>query len=134
MVDTPKDASSSGSERSSQPGFIRRLWSALCRPSAHDMRDTVYQEYRQTIHFSNRTGVRAICSDCHVPKDWVHKVVRKVKASGELYGKITGVIDTPETFEAHRAELAKRVWTTMQETDSRECRNCHSFDGMNPEK
>ncbi len=172
MADTPKDASSSGSQGPSQAGFLRGLWQVLRRPSArfsvltllgggfvagiifwggfntameatntlefctscHEMRDTVYQEYRQTIHFSNRTGVRAICSDCHVPKDWVHKVVRKVKASGELYGKITGVIDTPEKFEAHRAELAKRVWTTMQETDSRECRNCHSFDGMNPEK
>ena len=172
MADTSKETSGSGSESSSQGGFVRSLWSALRRPSArfslltllgggfvagiifwggfntameatntlgfctscHEMRDTVYQEYRQTIHFSNRTGVRAICSDCHVPKDWVHKVVRKVKASGELYGKITGVIDTPEKFEAHRAELAKRVWATMQETDSRECRNCHSFDGMNPDK
>ena len=28
----------------------------------HEMRDTVYQEYKQTIHYSNRTGVRAICS------------------------------------------------------------------------
>jgi cytochrome c-type protein NapC len=100
----------------------------------HEMRDTVYQEYRQTIHASNRTGVRAICSDCHVPRDWVHKVVRKVKASRELYGKITGIIDTPEKFEAHRPELAKRVWAAMEETNSRECRNCHSFDGMNPEK
>jgi cytochrome c-type protein NapC len=102
--------------------------------SCHEMRDTVYQEYRQTIHFSNRTGVRAICSDCHVPKDWAHKLVRKIKASRELYGKITGVIDTPEKFETHRAELAKRVWATMQETDSRECRNCHGFDSMNPDK
>jgi len=102
--------------------------------SCHEMRDTVYQEYRKTIHFSNRTGVRAVCSDCHVPRDWVHKVVRKVKASQELFGKITGIIDTPEKFEAHRPELAKRVWATMQETNSRECRNCHSFDAMNPEK
>jgi cytochrome c-type protein NapC len=102
--------------------------------ACHEMRDTVNHEYRQTIHFSNRTGVRAICSDCHVPRDWFHKVVRKVQATGELYGKITGVIDTPEKFESHRAELAKKVWTAMQETDSRECRNCHSFDGMNPEK
>jgi len=102
--------------------------------SCHEMRDTVYQEYRKTIHFSNRTGVRAICSDCHVPRDWVHKIVRKVNASKELYGKVTGIIDTPEKFEAHRAELAKRVWTTMLESNSRECRNCHSFDGMNPEK
>jgi len=102
--------------------------------SCHEMRDTVYQEYRHTVHFTNRTGVRAICSDCHVPRDWVHKVVRKVEASRELYGKLTGVIGTPEKFEAHRAELAKRVWASMQETNSRECRNCHSFDSMNPEK
>ena len=26
----------------------------------HEMRDTVYQEYKKTIHYSNRTGVRAI--------------------------------------------------------------------------
>ncbi|HEY6241713.1 MAG TPA: NapC/NirT family cytochrome c [Burkholderiales bacterium] len=172
MAETPKDASSSGSQISSRAGFLRSLWDVLRRPSAsfslltllgggfvagiifwggfntameatntlefctgcHEMRDTVYQEYRQTIHASNRSGVRAICSDCHVPRDWVHKVVRKVEASRELYGKITGIIDTPEKFEAHRAELAKRVWTAMKETDSRECRNCHSFDGMNPEK
>ena len=37
--------------------------------SCHEMRNTVYQEYKQTIHYSNRTGVRAICSDCHVPKN-----------------------------------------------------------------
>jgi cytochrome c-type protein NapC len=100
----------------------------------HEMRDTVYQEYKSTIHASNRTGVRAICSDCHVPKDWGHKVVRKVKASRELYGKITGLIDTPEKFEKLRPELAKRVWDSMLETNSRECRNCHSFEGMNPKK
>ncbi len=27
----------------------------------------VYQEYKETIHYSNRSGVRAICPDCHVP-------------------------------------------------------------------
>jgi len=107
---------------------------AFCANTCHEMHDTVYQEYMKTIHYSNRTGVRAVCSDCHVPKDWVHKVVRKIKASNELYGKITGVINTPEKFEANRARLAQHVWKTMEETDSRECRNCHSFDGMNPQK
>jgi cytochrome c-type protein NapC len=102
--------------------------------SCHEMRDPAYQEYRQTIHFSNRTGVRVVCSDCHVPRDWVHKVARKIKQSADVYGTIVGVVNTPEKFEAHRAAMAKRVWTSMQETDSRECRNCHSFEGMNPEK
>ena len=103
--------------------------------SCHEMRDTVYQEYKETIHYSNRTGVRAICSDCHVPKDWVHKVARKAQATfKELPHKIMGTIDTPEKFEAKRMELATNEWNHMKATDSRECRNCHSFDGMNAKK
>jgi cytochrome c-type protein NapC len=98
--------------------------------SCHEMRDTVYEEYKKTIHYQNRTGVRAICSDCHVPKDWVHKMARKIQASGEIYGKIMGTIDTPEKFEAKRLELAQHEWDRMKASDSRECRNCHSFEGM----
>ncbi len=101
--------------------------------SCHEMKDTVYQEYKTSIHYQNRTGVRAICSDCHVPKSWVHKMVRKVKASREVYHKIIGTISTPEKFEAHRLELATNVWRAMKKTDSRECRNCHTIDSMNPE-
>lgn len=102
--------------------------------SCHEMRDTVYQEYKQTIHYSNRTGVRAICSDCHVPKDWVHKMARKIQASGEVWGKLTGSIDTPEKFEAKRLVLAEHEWARMKAANSRECRNCHSFEGMDTEK
>ena len=102
--------------------------------SCHEMRDTVYAEYKETIHYSNRTGVRATCSDCHVPRDWVHKVARKVQATGELYGKLVGTIDTPAKFEAKRAELASHVWKRMKETDSLECRNCHSAEAMSSDK
>ena len=100
----------------------------------HEMHDNVYQEYKKTIHYANRTGVRAVCSDCHVPKDWVHKMARKIQASGEVWGKITGSISTPEKFEAKRLELAEHEWARMKGNDSRECRNCHSFDGMDTEK
>ena len=102
--------------------------------SCHEMRDTVYQEYKRTIHYSNRTGVRAVCSDCHVPKDWVHKMARKIQASGEVWGKLTGRIDTTEKLEAKRLTLAEHEWARMKQSDSRECRNCHSFDGMDTEK
>lgn len=101
--------------------------------TCHEMRDTVYQEYKETIHYSNRSGVRAICSDCHVPKDWVHKMIRKSKASFEIWGKITGSIDTKEKFEAKRMTLATHEWERMKESGSRECRNCHNFDAMSPE-
>jgi cytochrome c-type protein NapC len=98
--------------------------------TCHEMRDTVYQEYKQSVHYSNRAGIRAICSDCHVPKEWSHMMVRKMQASLELWGKITGTIDTREKFEDKRMVLASYEWARLQEGNSRECRNCHAFDAM----
>jgi cytochrome c-type protein NapC len=100
----------------------------------HEMRDNVYQEYKETIHYSNRTGVRAVCSDCHVPKDWGHKMLRKIQASNEVWGKLTGFVDTKEKFESHRMELATHEWARMKASGSRECRNCHDFDSMDAKK
>jgi cytochrome c-type protein NapC len=102
--------------------------------SCHEMRNTVYQEYQKTVHYSNRTGVRAVCSDCHVPKVWHYKMQRKIQAVNEVWGKITGSIDTPEKFEAKRLQLAENEWARMKASDSRECRNCHTFDGMDLKK
>lgn len=102
--------------------------------SCHEMKDNVYAEYQDTIHDKNRTGVRAICADCHVPRDFLPKMVRKIQATGELWGKVTGKIDTPEKFEEHRFELAKRVWISMKKNDSRECRACHDAASYNPDK
>ncbi len=101
--------------------------------SCHEMRDFVYEEYTGTIHDVNRSGVGAVCSDCHVPKDWTHKIIRKIKASKELYGKVVGTINTRKKFEAKRVHLAMNEWERMKSTDSRECRNCHDFESMMPE-
>ena len=97
--------------------------------SCHSM-EKVYEEYKKTVHYQNNSGVRAICTDCHVPKEWGPYVLAKIEATGDLYGEIMGVIDTPEKFEERRLVLAQRVWRRMEETDSRECRNCHAFDAM----
>jgi cytochrome c-type protein NapC len=101
--------------------------------SCHEMENNVYKEYTKTIHFQNRSGVQAVCADCHVPKEWGHKMIRKIKATNELYGKVMGTISTPEKFEAKRLELARHEWKRMSESDSRECRNCHGFASMNTE-
>jgi len=98
--------------------------------SCHEMEVNVYEEYRDTIHYNNRTGVRATCPDCHVPQEWHHKVVRKIVATNELFHHLIGSIDTPEKFEAKRLKLARNVWRSMKRTDSRECRNCHDYDSM----
>ena len=101
--------------------------------SCHEMRTGPFAEYSRTVHYRNASGVRATCADCHVPREWWPRMVRKFQASAELYGHfVTGVIDTPEKYEAHRLTLARRVWARMSATDSHECRNCHSFEAMDP--
>ena len=98
--------------------------------SCHAMENFVLPEYKQSVHYSNAAGVRAVCSDCHVPKEWGHKVIRKIKATWELWGWVTQAIRTREKFEAMREKLAVKVWLEMKATDSRECRNCHSYKAM----
>jgi len=100
----------------------------------HEMKDNVYAEFKGTIHDVNRSGVRAICSNCHVPHEPWPLVKRKMRASLELAGHFMGVIDTKEKFQAKRYELATRVWTRMKETDSLECRNCHHDNAFDPDK
>lgn len=102
--------------------------------SCHEMEATVYQEYRKSIHYQNASGVRAACADCHIPHDWVTTLWRKLLAANDLYHHLAGTIDTTEKFEIHRLEMAKRVWASMKASDSRECRNCHSFDAMDLSK
>lgn len=103
--------------------------------SCHEMRDNVYAELKETVHFNNRTGVRATCPDCHVPKNWFHKMERKIEATfNELPKHLAGYMDTKEKFEKHRYELALRVWTTMKKNDSLECRNCHDWQSMTQKK
>jgi cytochrome c-type protein NapC len=98
--------------------------------SCHEMRTNVFEELQRTPHFSNRSGVRASCPDCHVPHDWTDKIARKMQASKEVWGKIFGTIDTRQKFQVHRLELAKNEWVRMKANDSLECRNCHSSRAM----
>jgi cytochrome c-type protein NapC len=96
----------------------------------HEMRENVYVELQTTIHFTNRSGVRAKCSDCHVPHDWTDKIGRKMQASKEVWGKIFGTISTREKFLNKRLELARREWARLKANDSLECRNCHDYEFM----
>ena len=99
-------------------------------PSCHSMQ-WVKEEWMESVHYKNASGVRAGCPDCHVPHSLGPKLMAKVMAAKDVWGEIMGTIDTEEKFEAHRWKMANRVWATMEATDSRECRSCHSFDAMN---
>jgi len=106
--------------------------------SCHEM-SIPYEELKKTVHFKNRSGAAAQCADCHVassktPTDYMFKSFQKLMAARDVIGKITGIINTPEKYEAHRLAMAQRVWARMEERDSKECRNCHDFKYMDPEK
>ncbi len=98
--------------------------------TCHEMEQNNYREFRGTIHDANRSGVRATCPDCHVPRPWIYKIIRKIQASNEVMHKLLGTIDSRDKFEAKRLELATHVWAAMKKTDSRECRNCHDFSAF----
>lgn len=98
--------------------------------SCHEMENNVYEELKTTIHFSNRSGVRATCPDCHVPHKWTDKIARKMQASKEVWGALFGTINTREKFLKHRKRLAQNEWDRLKANDSLECRNCHNFDYM----
>jgi cytochrome c-type protein NapC len=101
----------------------------FCR-SCHEMNDNPFQELRPTIHYSNRSGVRATCPDCHVPHRWTAKIARKMQASKEVWGHIFGTINTRDKFVNRRLELAQHEWARLKANDSLECRNCHNFASM----
>lgn len=102
---------------------------AFCT-GCHEMRDNVFQELKTTIHYSNRSGVRATCPDCHVPHKWTDKIARKMQASKEVWAKVFGTVDTREKFLDHRLVLAEHEWARLKANDSLECRNCHNYASM----
>lgn len=114
-------------------GFNTALEATNTEPfctGCHEMYDNVYQELQPTIHFSNRSGVRATCPDCHVPHRWTAKIARKMQASKEVWGKVFGTISTREKFEGMRLALAVNEWRRLKANNSLECRNCHQFNSM----
>jgi cytochrome c-type protein NapC len=96
--------------------------------SCHELEVNIGIEYETMSHAKNAKGFRATCADCHIPKPFVPKMMRKMRAVAEIYHHVLGTIDTPEKFEAHRMRMGTRVWADMNENDSRECRTCHGSE------
>ena len=96
--------------------------------SCHELEVNIGREYEGMSHARNGRGIRVTCSDCHLPKPFVPKMMRKMRAVAEIYHHVLGTIDTPAKFEGHRMIMASRVWAEMNVTDSRECRDCHKAD------
>ncbi|MEM7402223.1 MAG: NapC/NirT family cytochrome c [Pseudomonadota bacterium] len=97
--------------------------------SCHSMQ-WVQEEWMESVHYKNISGVRANCSDCHVPHETGPKLVAKLRAAKDVWHEIMGTIDDEEKFEHHRWQMANAVWDRMKATDSRECQSCHTAEAM----
>lgn len=98
----------------------------------HSHEQFIKPEYEASGHFKNEVGVRAGCSDCHLPHDnWFELMYTKVVVSADIIGELAGTLGTAEKYEAHRGEMAQKVWRKMLANDSKFCRSCHSFEAMN---
>ena len=103
----------------------------FCAHSCHELESTVYQEYTQSKHFKNDYGVVVACPQCHAPQnDWLQRMTHNILAIHDVWSHWIGRVDTTEKFEAHRLELANRVWDDFKKTNARECKNCHAYSNM----
>lgn len=101
--------------------------------SCHSMQKPL-EELKQTAHWSNKSGVTATCSNCHLPHDYTYKIARKVQAIREVWAEFSGKYKTEEDFEKHRQEMAEREWARFAANGSKECKACHSYEKMNFDK
>lgn len=100
---------------------------------SHEM--FIKPEYEASSHFVNTAGVRAGCSDCHLPHDnWFDLVWTKAVVSLDIIPEMMGKLDSAEKYESHRAEMAESVWRQFKDNDSKFCRSCHSLEAMDLEE
>lgn len=99
----------------------------FCGGACHSM-GWVAQEYKQSIHYANATGIQATCHDCHIPHAYPALLWYKAKAgTRDAIQEARGVISTEDRFKKERLRLAKAVWSEFKETNSANCRHCHAF-------
>lgn len=56
-------------------------------------------EWEGSSHFANTKGVRAQCSDCHIPKEGWHYVKAKFIALKDLWYEAQGKIENKENMK-----------------------------------
>ena len=93
--------------------------------SCHEMRDNIMGADEERLRLVGSGELHGSCADCHLPKPFLPRLRRKLRAGAEIYHHLLGTLDSPESFEARRLQMARRVWAEMSRNDSVECRSCH---------
>ncbi len=107
----------------------------FCGTTCHSHEKFVYPEHKQSAHYANRVGVRAMCVDCHVPHSYPAKLFFKAEAGMiDAYSELRGTIATQEKFDQERWRMANVVWEQMRANNSANCRSCHDPLAMDAKK
>jgi nitrate/TMAO reductase-like tetraheme cytochrome c subunit len=98
--------------------------------SCHEMSKAA-AELSHRPHSSNALGIRARCADCHIPPRFLAGTLDHVTSGmRDSWEHLRSTIGTPTQYEAHRLEMAERVWGALRADDSAECRSCHTVAAM----
>jgi nitrate/TMAO reductase-like tetraheme cytochrome c subunit len=107
----------------------------FCGNTCHSHEKFVYPEHKLSPHYANRTGVRAMCVDCHVPHGYPEKLFYKARVGMlDAYAELRGTISTQAKFDQERWRLANIVWEEMRADNSANCRTCHNPQAMDSKK
>lgn len=100
--------------------------------SCHSMSAYVYEEYKTSKHYTNASGVRPECGQCHVAKRFWPAVWDHMMGTHDLVSEFSSDWTKPENFEAKRAKMAEKARLKMLNEDSHTCRECHNFAAIAP--
>ncbi|MDH3975382.1 MAG: NapC/NirT family cytochrome c [Deltaproteobacteria bacterium] len=110
-------------------GFDRFSRTEAFCTSCHSM-DLMGKEYRESIHYSSRSGVRASCGDCHVSKGTLAAMWEHFMAASMVYSEALHDFSDPVATEKARPQMAFKARKWFRERGSATCRNCHVLDAI----
>lgn len=101
----------------------------FCGTACHSHAQFIYPGYQKSVHYANPTGVKATCSDCHIPHSFFPKLWTKTKAgTHDVWAEfVRGSISTAEKYAKETPRLEAQVRADMKASDSQACRYCHQF-------
>ena len=101
--------------------------------SCHSHELNLREEFNASTHTNNAAGVRAECSDCHLPEmhgNWFRYVTTKIIVSADIFDELAGTVSTKEKWEENRGRMARHVWEEYRENKSEYCLHCHTPEHM----
>ena len=111
----------------------------FCANQCHSMQWAA-AAYERGPHYINAVGVRATCSDCHVPFEnepatpfqYVFGTLwtKAVSGTKDAIGEARGTIADETKWNAERPRLSAETRAWFKETGSATCRGCHHLEAF----